>query len=119
MPEPEGPPIAASYIRFLDHHAAGETRRSNAPRPPREDSRPPAFILPRRRQASESLRVRLTPEQLYWLRLAAARAGGKIDESAIVAAGIALLERLPIDWRRIASRTDLAQALNRAIEREP
>jgi len=119
MPEPEGPPIAASYIRFLDHHDASETPRSNSPRPARGDTRPPGFVLPRRRQTSESLRVRLTPEQLYWLRLAAARAGGKIDESAIIAAGIALLERLPIDWRRIASRTDLAQALTRALEREP
>jgi hypothetical protein len=119
MPEPAGPPIEAKYARLLDHYDPRAGTRSHSPRPARGDTQSPVFSLPRRRQASESLRVRLTPEQLYWVRLAAARAGSKIDESAIIGAGIALLERLPIDWRRITSRTDLAQALTRAFEREP
>ena len=74
-----------------------------------------AIRLPKRREAVESLRVRLAPEQLYWLHLAAARAGAKVDASLIVAAGLALLERLPIDWRLVRSRGDLALVIERAL----
>jgi hypothetical protein len=118
MSEHEGPPVEASYIRFLDHFDSGRKRRATPPRPNRGESNLPALALPRRRDAKQTLRVRVTDEQLYWLRLAAARAGGKVDESAIVAAGLALLERLAIDWRVIGSRTDLAKAMTGALERE-
>jgi hypothetical protein len=67
--------------------------------------------LPRRREETESLRVHLAPEQLYWVRLAAARAGSKVDESTLVAAGLALLEQRGLDWRGIRSRSDLRAAL--------
>jgi hypothetical protein len=73
----------------------------------------PPLTLPRRREATESLRVRLAPEQLHWVRLAAARAGSKVDESALVAAGLALLEQRALDWRAIRTRADLRAALVR------
>jgi hypothetical protein len=57
------------------------------------------------------MRIRLSSEQFYWLRLAAARAGGKLDESTIIAAAIRLLEQLDIDWRSIDSRASLARAM--------
>lgn len=72
---------------------------------------PGSLRLPRRREATESLRVRLAPEHLYWLRLNAARAGGKVDESVLVAAGLMLLAERAIDWRAMRSRADLRAAL--------
>jgi hypothetical protein len=70
-----------------------------------------ALTPPRRRDTREALRIRLSSEQFYWLRLAAARAGGKLDESTIIAAAIRLLEQLDIDWRFVDSRTSLARAM--------
>jgi len=72
---------------------------------------PGPLELPRRREATESLRVRLSPEHLYWLRLTAARAGDKVDESVLVAAGLMLLAERAIDWRAMRSRADLRAAL--------
>jgi hypothetical protein len=98
--------------------AAGEEQRAPMTGPPESTygAGPTSGIrLPKRREAVESLRVRLAPEQLYWLHLAAARAGEKVDASLIVAAGLALLERLPIDWRAMRSRGDLALAIERAL----
>lgn len=69
------------------------------------------FLAPRRRTTTETIKVRLAPEQLYWLRLTAARAGRKVSESTIVAAGLRLVEWLDLDWRCIDSRTALAAAL--------
>ncbi len=96
----------------------GEESRGPVPSPPEsllhDAASIPAIQLPRRREAVESLRVRLAPEQLYWLQLAAARAGDKVDASLLVAAGLALLERLPIDWRAVRSRRDLEDALEHA-----
>jgi len=87
-----------------------------APLPPEGVLYPSSGLrIPRRRDAAESIRVRLAPEQLYWLHLAAARAGEKVDASLIVAAGLALLERLPIDWRRVRTRRELALAVEEAM----
>lgn len=123
--ESEPSPVRASYLPFLEDNvhepspgtdAGAERGRRRSREGSSADTRAAdtrGFTLPRRREARESLRVQLVPEQLYWLRLAAARAGRKVDESTIVAAGLALLERLDIDWRRIGSRADLAQVLAR------
>jgi hypothetical protein len=139
-------PVPAQYVAFLDHwraeslappeapprsepallgwqpDTAASHEESHVPAPPAAESflhgaaGRPRLRLPRRREAVETLRVRLAPEQLYWLQLAAARAGDKVDPSLLVAAGLALLERLPIDWRAVRSRRDLALALERALE---
>lgn len=106
-------PVPGTYIRVLDElEGAGAPRPAGRGRTPRIET---GLKVPRRRAATESLRVRLAPEQLYWLRLAAARAGDKIDESAIVAAGLAILEELDLDWRTIGSRPELAARLTRAL----
>jgi hypothetical protein len=106
-------PVPGSYLRVLEEIEGGGSR------PPARRERAArletGLRVPRRRAATESLRVRLAPEQLYWLRLAAARAGDKIDESAIVAAGLAILEELDLDWRTIGSRSELAARLTRAL----
>ena len=74
-----------------------------------------AEIAPRR-AASARLKVRLTPEQLAFVREAAAAThGGQIDESAVVAAALTLLHRLEIPWTSLASREDLMEAIRRKI----
>ena len=138
-------PVPAQYVAFLDHwraeslapseaaprsepallgwqpDSAANHEESYVPASPAAESLHhgaaggPGVRLPRRREAVERLRVRLAPEQLYWLQLAAARAGDKVDPSLLVAAGLALLERLPVDWRAVRSRRDLALAIERAL----
>ena len=94
---------------------AGADRSSGAQAwgaaPARVTPEPGPLELPRRRQATERLRVRLAPEHLYWLRLTAARAGAKVDESLLVAAGLMLLAERGIDWRAVRSRSDLRAAV--------
>jgi len=136
LPEP------VSYLRFLERwdatasaaaaraddalaaaepagpqQAEAKTRRRK-PRPPRvaaaSDSLGP-FLAPRRREATETIKTRLAPEQLYWLRLTATRAGRKLSESTIIAAGLRVIEWLSLDWRCIDSRAALAAALSEAL----
>jgi hypothetical protein len=102
VPNPSSPPVPPPAGTAGVTGQAGPALLALGSPPPR---------LPRRRDETESLRVHLAPEQLYWVRLAAARAGTKVDESALVAAGLALLEQRAIDWRRIRSRGDLRAAL--------
>ncbi len=138
--DPESPPAPASYLRFLEQWApasgpaptpdpavpAGEpdgrkARVRTSRRRPRRARRAAAgdalapFLAPRRRTATEPLKVRLAAEQLYWLRLTAARAGRKVSESTIVAAGLRVIEWLDLDWRCIDSRAALAAALGEAL----
>jgi hypothetical protein len=112
--EPEHAPLSPSYLPFLEQsEAASRETRPLGSGPERRRDQDSGFILPRRREAIEPLRVALAPQQLYWVRLAAARAGSKVDESTIVAAGLALLEWMDVDWRTVESRGDLERILAR------
>lgn len=74
-----------------------------------------AEIAPRR-ASTERLKVRLTPEQRAFVRQAAAATHGReVDDSAIVAAALVLLERLEIPWSSLASREDLIEAIRRKL----
>jgi hypothetical protein len=69
-----------------------------------------------RRASTERLKVRLTPEQRAFVRdAAAATHGGEVDESAIVAAALVLLERLEIPWSSLASGVFLSEAFRRTL----
>ncbi len=105
----------ASYLPFLDQVDSPPSQTKGSGTAGRRRARDSGFFLPRRREAQEPLRVRLAPQQLYWLRLAAARAGRKIDESVIVSAALALVEWLDIDWRTIGSRADVEKSLARVV----
>ncbi len=108
--------------------APGDAAKPDTARKRRRRARPPRtatgsrasgpFVAPRRRASTESIKVRLAPEQLYWLRLTAARAGRKVNESMIVAAGLRVIEWLNLDWRCIDSRTAIAAALAEALSPE-
>jgi hypothetical protein len=72
--------------------------------------------LPRKRDATERLKVRLGAEQSDFLRAAIEAApAGAIDESAVVAAGLALIKELDLPWQAIASREDLIEAIRRKL----
>jgi hypothetical protein len=75
--------------------------------------------IARRREATDRLKVRLTPHQRAFLRDAAAATHGRtVDESAIVAAALALLERLDLPWSSLASREDVIEAIRRKLNGE-
>jgi len=72
--------------------------------------------LPRKREATERLKVRLSAEQFAFVRSAVAAAPeGAIDDSAVVAAGLALLRELDLPWQAIASREELIEAIRRKL----
>ena len=81
---------------------------------------PPAPLegaaLPRKREATERLKVRLSAEQLAFVRSAVAAAPPRaIDESAVVAAGLAVLRELDLPWQAVASREELIEAIRRKL----
>ena len=138
--DPESPPAPASYVSFLERwnpppgspsapgttppepapverkaRTASSRRKARRTRPSAAGDALAPFLAPRRRTATEPIKVRLAAEQLYWLRLTAARAGRKVNEATIVAAGLRVIEWLDLDWRCIDSRAALAAALAEAL----
>lgn len=72
--------------------------------------------LARKREATKRLEVRLSPEHRSFLRKAAkATNSPKVDESAIVAVAIALVQELDVPWEAIASREELVAAVRRRL----
>ena len=71
---------------------------------------------PHRRDATKTLVVRLTPEQKAFLRSAAKRAhAGSVDESAIVAVAVSVVEALEVPWESISSKEVLVDAVRRRL----
>ncbi len=73
--------------------------------------------LPRRKEASKNLKVRITPEQkTFVVDAAAATRSTAIDEATIVAAGLAILQDLDIPWASLSSREELVDAIKRQLK---
>jgi hypothetical protein len=97
-----------AYVNLLD-----ELKRQARAEPPAPLE---GATLPRKREATERLKVRLGAEHREFLRAAVEAAPpGAIDESAVVAAGLALLKELDLPWGSIASRDELIEAIRRKL----
>ena len=97
-----------AYVDLLDQL---RHRDPDMPQAPLEGT-----TLPRKREATERLKVRLGAAQREFVRAAVEAApAGSIDESAVVAAGLAVLEELDLPWAAIASREDLIEAIRRKL----
>jgi hypothetical protein len=100
-----------AYVDFLDTVRARERERLKAP------ALLSSARIPRKREATERVKLRLTPEQKAFLEYAsAATHEGAVDPSAIVAVAIRLVEELDIQWDAVASRKDLLAAVRRRLE---
>ena len=70
----------------------------------------------RRRDATRSIDVRMTPEQRAFLKQAAKRAPAKVvDESAIVSVAVSIVEALDIPWEAMSSRDIFVDAVRRRL----
>jgi hypothetical protein len=97
-----------TYVDYLDAMREQDLR-------PREGLLESARI-PRRRESTERVVLRLAPEQRAFLKEAAKDArGDSIDASAIVAGGLAVLQDLGIDWAAVSSRKELMDAIRRRL----
>jgi hypothetical protein len=97
-----------SYVDLLDSLRARE--------PATEDALTERVAVARRRDAVKRVELRMTPEQRAFLRGAAKRARGpSVDESAIVAVAVSIVEALDVPWETIASRDELADAVRRRL----
>ena len=100
-----------AYVDFLDRVRERERERLKAP------ALLASARVPRRREATERVRLRLTPEQKAFLDYASASTHeGAVDPSAIVAVAVALVEELDVAWDAVASRKDLLAAVRRRLE---
>jgi hypothetical protein len=74
---------------------------------------PRAAFVSRRKDASATVRVALTPRQRRWLDRTTT-AGG-IDADATIRAAVDVVMALDIDWTTVTSAGDLRRALESAI----
>ena len=103
-----------AYVEFLDRLRERERERAKAPGL-LESAR-----APRKREATERLRVRLTPEQRAFVEAAAAASHDRAaTPSAIVSVGLAILEELDVPWSTIASRDELVDVVRRRLRSRP
>lgn len=74
-----------------------------------------AVVAPKR-EARAKLKIRLTAAQRAFLEDAAKSTRGKaVDESAVVAVALRVLEEIDVPWDSIASREDLVSTVRRAL----
>lgn len=84
-------------------------------------SQPPTLlddaVVASKREARAKLQVRLTPAQRAFIEDAVhSTRGTAVDESAVVALAIRILEELDIPWGTIATRDDLVSVVRRALQ---
>jgi len=73
-------------------------------------------VIPPRREARKKLKVRVSPGQRAFLEDAVhSTRGTAVDESAVVALAIRIIEELDVPWDTIASREDLVSVVRRAL----
>jgi hypothetical protein len=72
--------------------------------------------LPRRKDATKRLEVRLSAAQKAFVREAVAAArSGPVDESTVVAAALAILQDLDVAWENVTTREELIDAIRRKL----
>ncbi len=86
-----------------------------------EASQPSALltdaVIASKREARSKLRVRLTSAQRAFIEDAVhSTRGTAIDEAAVVALAIRILEELDIPWGTISTRDDLVSVVRRALQ---
>jgi hypothetical protein len=74
---------------------------------------PRAAFVSRRKDATTTVRVALTPRQRRWLEGTATQGG--VDADATIRAAVDVLGALNIDWAAISSPGELRRALAEAI----
>lgn len=75
----------------------------------------PGAIATRRRDATKSVRVAVSPDQRRWLEHVAAVTGSGIDADAVVRALIDLGRELDVDWALLSGASSLRQAVRDAV----
>ncbi len=75
---------------------------------------PEAAFVTRRKHATASVSVAVSPEQRRWLRRTVT-AGG-CDADAVVRAALDLMMALEVEWNSVGSPADLRRALSAAVE---
>jgi len=81
-----------------------------------EDTLAARIEVPRRRDATKTLDVRVTPEQRAFLKSAAKRVrANSIDESSIVAMAISVIQALDLPWEAVSSREVLQDTVRRRL----
>lgn len=81
----------------------------------------PGAIHTRRKEARAELAVRLSRDQLRWLKEIERLAGDGVDASAIVRALVDLGRELDVDWALVRKGPELRSAVQRSVlvRREP
>ena len=98
------------YVEFLDRLRERERART-------ADAGPLASAhVPRKRETTERLRVRMTPEQKAFVEDAAASTHDRaVSPSAIVSVGVAIVQELDVPWPAIASADELLAVVRRRL----
>ncbi len=74
---------------------------------------PTAAFVTRRKHATASVSVAISPEQRSWLKRTVT-AGG-CDADAVVRAALDLMMALEVEWSSVGSPSDLREALSAAV----
>ncbi|MFN8109762.1 MAG: hypothetical protein U0Y82_07940 [Thermoleophilia bacterium] len=76
---------------------------------------PRAAVRTRRKDATTTLRVRVSPRQAKWLSRVAAESGAGVDADAVVRAMLDVARELDVDWAMLAGGGMLREAVRTSV----